>query len=164
MKKGLEEKSARHDMFSKRGIHPKVQEYNTLLAQLRVLEKEIDNLRREHGKDLKEEYIGTIVPMEKEEGFRVRLIPTKNTVKMYEEHLNLYGSVPKIPETIWSVVYYLKDNLLLHNHGGHIVLYHNKETFGRGAFDSFVELTESELETLNNGNIPSTLIHYTIVE
>lgn len=85
----------------------------------------------------------------------IRIIGECTNEEEMDAHLHLYGQGPGWDKTIHSVVYYRMNGLLLHCHGGHLVL---KAAPGDRFANLPIPCTDEQWDLLYSGIMPTELL------
>jgi hypothetical protein len=114
-------------------LHPLKVEINSLQAKINELEKQLYTEQRIHRATLKPEYEYEVhTNVQKQESWMRRvpagteyiiIIRKLTNEHIFNEHMNLFGSITNKPnKEEKSVKYYVKHGVLLHDGGGYIIL------------------------------------------
>jgi hypothetical protein len=131
-------------LYEKSGTHDLVVCYNALYKEMSDLAIRIAEVQREHRSKLTPEYNYEVIVIDPE---TIKIIRKLANPKVFDEHLDIFGSLnnpPSDQET--SVTYYRVNTVLLHKNGGYLILK-----------DDAI-CSDEDWQSLLNGVIPQHLI------
>jgi len=132
-------------LYTKSGTHELAVKFNDMYDEMKEIEKELECLKDEHRKTLHPIYSCYVNPIDDE---HIRIEAVLENPEIFDEHLNIFGSLSNPPEERrLSVEYYRVNNVLLYKHGGWILL--KKDAI----------CSDADWHSLLNGIVPAELLN-----
>lgn len=143
-------------IFTSSGNHPKLIQAKELIERARELERQVKEEQDIHRKTIKPIYLTEVTVHTNKNSYSskipdgeeyVRIVQSLTNGEDFIEHMKYFGSVSgPSEETRTSVAYYRKNNFLLHDHGGWMLL------------EDEQPCNDEEWEDIKKGNIPKKFI------